>query len=1145
MARFIHLHNHSDYSLLDGAVPVKKLVSRAKKLGMSHIALTDHGNMFGAIAFYKECMASEITPIIGSEFYVAPDSRHNKSASDTKARTNHLILLATDETGYKNLLKLSSTAFIEGFYYKPRIDMELLTKHSKGLIALTACLAGAVPSLVLDRREEEAEKKALMMNELFGKGRFYLEMQDHGIPEQKIVNRALVEISRKTGIPLVATNDVHYLEREDARAQDILICIGTGKKISDEKRLHFDYQDFYLKTPDEMSEIFSGYPEAIGNTVKIAEMCNLKIPLPGPELPDYAIPEGYTLKSYFYETGMKGLAERYREITPEIKNRFDYEISIIDTMNFTGYFLIVWDFIKFAKEHGIPVGPGRGSGAGSIVAYALRITDIDPLKYNLLFERFLNPERISMPDFDVDFCFERRGEVIDYVTRKYGKERVSQIITFGTLKTKAVIKDVARVLEFPFEEANAISKLIPFEKDINLTKAVELEPKLKELVEKGDRYRELYDISSRLEDLKRHASTHAAGIVIGKRDLMEYVPLYKDPKTDAISTQYSMEYLEECGLVKMDFLGLKTLTLIQNTVKLIRKRGIDIDPDNIPENDAATFKLLGQGKSTCIFQFESTGMQDILKRAKPGKIEDLIALNALYRPGPMEFIDQFIESKSDKSKIQYPLPALESVLKETYGVIVYQEQVMEIARIVGGYSLGQADILRRAMGKKKVDVMAKQKEKFVKGAIDKGYSEKDAERIFDLLIPFAGYGFNKSHAAAYSVLAYKTAYLKANYPAEFMAANLTNEIHDTDKLSEYILETRGMGIEITPPDINLSDVNFSVTDGKIVYGLLGIKNAGGAVVDAIVNERTQNGPYADIHDFLERVDLKVANRKVLETLVRTGVFDSLGENRATLFANIDKLLDSAHRKKELAMYGQASLFDSVEDSGFEELEIARLQEYPKKQLLDWEKENLGFFFSGHPLDEFRKAIKSHTNINLARAEDASSDKEYSLIGVLKNVKEIITKTGKKMAFGLMEDYNGSIELVIFSDVFEKYRDILVNDQVLAVKGKIDLSRGEPKMIVNGFMEVKSIVEEEQAYEKPAKAIHILLSGKFYMTENLSKLKGFCEEKKGNCSLYLHPESADGENGTVIKAGNGMKVACDDEFLEALRHFPQVMKVWKE
>ncbi|MCX8013998.1 MAG: DNA polymerase III subunit alpha, partial [Rectinema sp.] len=850
MPEFVHLHNHTDYSLLDGAAPVGRLVKKAKLLGMPGLAITDHGNMFGVMSFQKECRDAGINPIIGCEFYVAGGSRLEKTGTENGNKYWHFILIAENREGYRNLMKLASRSYTEGFYYKPRIDDELLQQYSKGLIASTACLAGEIPSLILSGKIEAAVQKIAFYRELFGPDHFYLELQDHGLDEQRIVNRELIRLSRTMNLPLVATNDLHYVDREDSVAQDILLCIGTNRKRNDPARMRFPNDQFYLKSAEEMTSLFAEVPDACANTLKINEMAQLDIEFPGPLLPDYQVPEGFSSpEEYLRHIARQGLRARYASPSQEARDRLEYELDIIIRMGFTGYFLIVWDFIHWAKEHGIPVGPGRGSGAGSLVAYSMRITDIDPLKYDLLFERFLNPDRISMPDFDVDFDFERRGEVIEYVAQKYGQDRVGQIITFGTLKAKAVIKDVARALDIPFEEANQVAKLVPEDPKMTLAKAFDMEPKLAELA-RNPTYAELFSIASKLEHLHRHSSLHAAGIVIGKTELTDYVPLYKDPKTGMVATQYTMEYLESRGLVKMDFLGLKTLTLIRNTLELVRRNGIDISEDTIPDNDEKTFRMLGEGKSTSIFQFESQGMQNILKRAKPNSIEDLIALNALYRPGPMDYIDQFIESKNGRMPITYPHPSLEKYLKGTYGVIVYQEQVMQVAREVAGYSLGRADLLRRAMGKKKPEILAKEEKPFIEGAIARGYSPEEAKRIFDILTPFAGYGFNKSHAAAYSVVAYRTAYLKANFPAEFMAANLTNEISNTDKLTEYITEARSMGLVVLPPDINRSDAKFSVDSGQVVYGLLGIKGIGEGVATAIEEERRANGPYRDFISFI-------------------------------------------------------------------------------------------------------------------------------------------------------------------------------------------------------------------------------------------------------------------------------------------------------
>ncbi len=1142
MSDFVHLHAHSDYSLLDGAASVRSLVSRARELGMSHLALTDHGNMFGVMKFYHECRAQGVRPIIGCEVYQAIDSRHSrtggdKSGGEKAGRYYHLILLAQDEVGYRNLLTLASLAYTEGFYYRPRIDNELLEKHSQGLICLSACLAGEIPQLVLNGQDRQAASRVGWYREIFG-DRYYLELQDHGIPEQRKVNEALTALARANGIPLVATNDVHYTNRDDAKAQDILICVGTNKKAAEAERLRFEHQEFYFKSGEEMAQVFAAFPEAVLNSREVAERCTLEIPLPGPVFPDYEVPAGYTPDSYLAELAHRSLEQRYHPATAAMHERLDYELGVIARMGFSGYFLIVWDFIQFALKRGIPVGPGRGSGVGSLVAYALHITNVDPLKYGLLFERFLTPERVSLPDFDNDFCFERRGEVIEYVTQKYGADRVSQIITFGTLKAKLVIRDVARVLDFPYAEADAIAKLIPGGPKVTLESALAEEPRLAELAGKSDKHRELLEICRKLEGLSRHASTHAAGIVIGREPLTHYVPLYRDPRTGVVSTQYTMDYLEECGLVKMDFLGLKTLTLIKKTCDMIRERGIDFDIERIPDDDPATFRLFGEGRTTSVFQFESSGMQAILRRARPDSIEDLIALNSLYRPGPMDNIDQFIESKQGRRKITYPLPALEPILKETYGVIVYQEQVMQIAREVAGYSLGQADILRRAMGKKKAEVMEKEKKTFIEGAQKKGYSREQATRIFDLLVPFAGYGFNKSHAAAYSLVAYQTAYLKANYPAEFMAANLTNEINDTDKLTQYIGEAREMGIAVMPPDINLSEGEFKARDGTIVYGLLGIKNVGQAAVDAIVEERRRGGVFRSIGDFLERVDLKTANRKVLETLIQTGVFDSFGETRATLAANLDRLLDDANRKKQNREIGQASLFDADQLEALAPLQLERVGEWPPAERLRLEKQNLGFFFSGHPLDRYRQIIASRTSLDLANPAQAAPDRQYTVIGSLREVKEILTRSGRRMAFATLEDLAGAIEVVVFPEVFDRCRPLLVVDGVVAVRGKVDRDRGDPKLLADEILEPAALPE------RPARAVHVRVSRASDETA-LFDLRDALLEKTGKCALYLHMAGAGGDGEIVIQAASTMGVCCDREILERTRGLPCVERVWTE
>jgi len=1140
MTDFVHLHVHSDFSLLDGAASVSALIAKAQALGMKHLALTDHGNMFGALKFYKECTAAGINPIIGSEFYVAPASRFDKAGSEQGNKYHHLVLLARDGEGYRNLVKLSSKSYTEGFYYKPRIDEELLVAHAPGLIGLSACLAGEVPSLLLAGKRDEAEQRARRLREILGEDNFYLELQDHGIPEQKQVNPLLVEISKRTGIPLVATNDLHYIDREDEVAQDILLCIATNRKRSELNRLRFGNDQFYFKSGDEMAAIFADHPEAIANTVRIAERCRAKIPLPGPLLPDFALPEGFAdTAAYLRHLTYEGLKKRYDPVTEAIKARADYELDVIISMDFIGYFLIVADFINWAKEHGIPVGPGRGSGAGSIVAYALRITDIEPLKYNLLFERFLNPERVSMPDFDVDFCFERRGEVIDYVNRKYGRDRVGQIITFGTLKAKAVIKDVARALDISLDEANMIAKLIPEDPKMTLKKAFEQESRLVQLAEDA-KYQELFSIARRLEHKNRHSSIHPAGIVIGKTDLTDYVPLYRDAKSGNVASQFTMDQIEECGLVKMDFLGLKTLTLIQHTQDLIRKRGgplADFDAEKVNEEDPATYRMLGEGKSFGVFQFESTGMQNILKQAKPNKIEDLIALNALYRPGPMAYIPQFVESKQGRKPIEYPDPSLKGILEETYGVIVYQEQVMQVAQIIGGYSLGQADLLRRAMGKKKPEVMVKEKARFIEGAKKNGFKESDADRIFEILVPFAGYGFNKSHAAAYSVVAYRTAFLKANFPAEFMAANLTNEIASTDELPKYIDEARRMGLALDPPDVNRSDKYFTVVDGRIVYGLLGIKGLGDAAADEIVGRRA-DGPYLNFMDFLERVDIKTTGKKVIELLIKTGAFDGFGVSRAVLAANLERAVEYSQNKKDDKKFGQSSLFDNSGEQEYPDFGFEAAEDWESAQILQIEKDLLGFYFSGHPMDQYKQVWERSVSLDLSHLERADGDKDYVLVGIIKSVRPYQTKNGKWMGFSSLGDYRGDIDLTFFSDVWERSREKIIPDSIVALRGKVDRSREIPSFLVDALLDLDNLAERSW------REVHIRLEKDLAVHEEaLYPLRDRLFENAGSCAVFIHVPVPGGE--ALVRTASQISSGADARTLESIGSCPGVADVWRE
>ncbi|MCX7024605.1 MAG: DNA polymerase III subunit alpha [Spirochaetes bacterium] len=1190
MPDFIHLHNHSDFSLLDGAAGVTSMARRAAELRMPGLAITDHGNLFGAHKFMKACREAGINGILGCEFYMAGASRFEKTGTESGNKYYHLILLAKDAEGWKNLVQLSSLSYTEGFYYKPRIDEETLIAHARGLVCSTACIGGEIPQLILSGRRDAAVAKAMKYRDVFGAGSFFLELQDHGIPEERVVNRELVDMSKRTGLPLVATNDMHYLEKADAQAHDILLCVGTGKKVSDVQRMRFPGSEFFMKTADEMAALFGEVPESLSNTMLVNEMCHAKIPMPGPLLPDFEIPPAYDgiqdrlaepeavrvraiidalddvavcrpnpksrtvpatelageqrallarrfelpVTRYFIRSANEGLSRRYRALTPEILRRLDYELAIIVLMDFVGYFLIVADFINWAKDRDIPVGPGRGSGAGSIVAYSLRITDVEPLKYDLLFERFLNPERISMPDFDVDFCFERRGEVIDYVTAKYGTDRVGQILTFGTLKAKVVLKDVARALDIPFDESNAITKLVPEDTKMTLAKAFDLEPRLAEYEAK---YPDLFTTARKLEQKNRHTSFHPAGIVIGKTPLTDFVPLFRDAKTGAVATQFTMDILEDCGLVKMDLLGLKTLTLIRNTLALLGRRGVMLREEDIPEDDRKTYGMLGEGRSTSVFQFESQGMQGILKQAKPGRMEDLIALNALYRPGPMAYIPQFIEGKWGRKPVEYPDPCLEPILKETYGVIVYQEQVMEVAQRIAGYTLGQADMLRRAMGKKKKEILDRERVPFVAGALKNGFSEADANRIYDILVPFAEYGFNKSHAAAYSVVAYRTAYLKANYPAEFMAANLTNEIADSDKLTDYIAEARSMGIELDPPDVNRSDRFFSVVEGRIVYGLLGIKGVGDAVARAIVAERERKGPYAGFLDFLGRLGSTALNRKVLESLALAGCFDSTGPNRRTIMSNIERAVGYVDNIDASRAFGQASLFESSGEEEFPPFEFERTGEFPRSELLGFEKELLGFFFSGHPMDEYRKVWERCADAPVAHPARAEPKRIYTAVAMLREFREIVTKAGKKMAFGRIEDFEGSMEIVVFSDILDNHRQQFQSDAVLCLCGTIDLTRDNPSF------RVEKVENPENLRDKSYREIHVRLTDGVASDEALYPLRDALVDMDGPCSVVFHVPS--GQGWVAVRANEQIKLSPSDDALSRVAALPCVTEVWKD
>ena len=1085
MGDFVHLHVHSEYSLLDGANRIKELPKIAKELGMDAISITDHGVMYGAIEFYKACKKEGIKPIIGCEVYVAPRSRFDKE-SGIDNKYNHLILLAKNNEGYKNLSKMVSIGFTEGYYYKPRIDLETLEKYHEGLVCCSACLAGSLPQAILDGNMEKAEEIALWYKNLFGED-YYLEIQTNTLKEQALVNQKLVALSRKLDIPLVATNDAHYTRKEDAYNHEVLLCIQTGKKMSDIDRMRFETDDFYIKSPEEVKLFFPNFPEAIQNTVKIAEKCNVEFEFGHTILPNYEVPEGFeTHYDYFKKLCDDGIRKRYGEdVSQDILDRMEYEVSVIKKMGYVDYFLIVWDFINWAKTNGIPVGPGRGSGAGSIVAYSIGITDIDPIKYNLLFERFLNPERISMPDFDVDFCYERRQEVIDYVSRKYGRDHVSQIITFGTMSARMVIRDVGRALDFPYAETDKLAKMVPFALHITIEKAMEQNKELKELYDNNEEIHKLLDIAMGLEGMPRQASTHACGVVITKDPVDTYVPLYVNE--GAISTQYTMTILEELGLLKMDFLGLRTLTVIQDAINLVKEnRGIDVEFDK-DMNDPKVYKLWGEGKSVGIFQFESGGMTNFMKELKPDSLEDIIAGVSLYRPGPMDQIPRYIKNKLDPAHSEYTHPSLEPILKVTYGCMVYQEQVMQIVRDLAGYSLGRADLVRRAMGKKKLDVMAKEREIFINGQVDEegnivvpgcvrnGIDAVSADKIFDEMAEFAKYAFNKSHAAAYAVVSYRTAYLKAYYPEELMAATLNSYLGNLDKIPLYIDECRRMNIEILKPDVNESNTRFTVHDNKIRFGLGSIKNVGVAVVDSIVAEREKNGPYVSFTDFCERIQDEAVNRKCVESLIKAGAFDSFGQTRSTLLSSFETIIDTIQDSARRNFKGQVSMFDldSMDNSDKEELKYTFIErkEFEDKELLSMEKEMLGIYLSGHPLDKIREQIVNLTNIDtmkmleikeeLDSTGNTSKYKDGQIVkyaGIISSIKKKYTKSNKLMAFATIEDLYGSAEIIIFESAYQNAANLLVTDNIVLVEGRLSIREDEDVKIV--AREIKELSETE-------------------------------------------------------------------------------------
>ncbi len=1052
---FVHLHVHTEYSLLDGSNKIKEYVARVKELGMNSAAITDHGVMYGVIDFYREAKKAGIKPILGCEVYVAPGSRFDKTpGSNSEDRYYHLVLLAENQKGYQNLMKIVSKGFVDGYYYKPRVDMEILEQYHEGIIALSACLAGEVQKNLLRGMYAEAADTAKRYEGIFGKGNFFLELQDHGMQEQQLVNQQLLRLSQNTGIPLVATNDVHYTYAEDEKAHDILLCIQTGKKLADEDRMRYEGGQYYVKSEEEMRALFPYALEALENTQKIADRCHVEIEFGVTKLPKYDVPDGMTAWEYLNKLCFEGLHRRYEHPEGELTDRLNFELNTIRSMGYVDYFLIVWDFINYARTNGIMVGPGRGSAAGSIVSYCLGITNIDPIRYQLLFERFLNPERVSMPDIDIDFCYERRQEVIDYVVRKYGAENVAQIVTFGTLAAKGVIRDVGRVMDLPYALCDSISKMIPQELNITLDKALDMNKELRDLYENNEQVRELIDMAKRLEGLPRHSSMHAAGVVICQKSVDEYVPLSLG-SDGSVTTQFIMTTLEELGLLKMDFLGLRTLTVIRDAVQLVEQNtGTKLDMDRIDYDDKQVLDSIGTGKTDGVFQLESTGMKSFMKELKPQSLEDIIAGIALYRPGPMDFIPQYIKGKNDQSAIVYDCPQLEPILKPTYGCIVYQEQVMQIVRDLAGYTLGRSDLLRRAMSKKKADVMEKERQNFVygneqegvPGCIANGISEATANKIYDEMLDFAKYAFNKSHAAAYAVVSYQTAYLKYYYPVEFMAALMTSVIDNAGKVSEYIYTCRQMGIEILPPDINTGVGKFSVDGAKIRYGLAAIKSVGRPVIEAIVAEREENGPFKNLKDFIERLSGKEVNKRTIESFIKAGALDRLGGTRKQFMIAYVKIVEQVNQEKKSSMAGQMSLFELVSEEQKSEFDIPlpNVGEYEKEEMLAFEKEVLGIYVSGHPMEKYeakwRKSI-TNTTLDFQLDEETGRTKvregERAIIGGIITAKTIKhTKTNKTMAFLTIEDLVGTAEVVVFPRDYEKNRAYLEEDSKVFVKGRV-------------------------------------------------------------------------------------------------------------
>ncbi|NQV16412.1 DNA polymerase III subunit alpha [bacterium] len=1145
MSEFVHLHNHSHYSLLDGAARIDQIIKKVSELEQKSFALTDHGNMFGAVEFYKAAKQAGIKPIIGMEAYVAPGAHTEKRSPAEGKRAYHLVLLAKNETGYRNLLKLTSLAYLDGFYFNPRVDKDLLRKYSEGLIATTACLSGQVTYYASRGDYDRAREQALEYDEIFGRGNFFLELQRHFTLEGKefeleaIAREVIQKVSKDTGIPLVATNDAHYVNADHHTAHDALICIGRGKFVSETKRMKYDTKDLYIKSADQMVELFKDVPEAVENTLRIAEMCNFKLETGVNHMPEFPVPEGLSLNDHLDNLTWQGLDRRIKNVDTRYKERLEYELGVIKKMGFPGYFLITHDFVNFAKTQGIPVGPGRGSAAGSLVAFSLGITDLDPLQYNLLFERFLNPDRISLPDIDIDFCYDRREEVIQYMRERFGEDSVTQIITFNKLKARAVIRDVGRVLEVPIKETDRIAKLVPEELGISLSQALIKSPELKQASELDDIHNKLFEYSLVLEGMNRNAGKHAAGLVIAPGKLTDYIPLYKSAKDGSITSQYDMKAIENVGLIKFDFLGLRTLTVIKNAVKLIKEfQDVDLDMDNIPLDDPAVYKLFSDGLTVGLFQFESTGMREYLKKLKPTVLEDLFAMNALYRPGPMRNINDFISRKHGEQKVSHLHPLMEDILKETYGIIVYQEQVMQLGSVIAGFSLIKADLMRRAMGKKIKALMDEMKEEFISGARKNDIDEKLASQIWDLIEKFAAYGFNKSHSAAYSVIAYQTAYLKTHYPVEFMAANLSSEKDNTDKIQMLLAECRKLGIEIIPPDVNSSNVHFSPGgDRSIIYGLHAIKKVGAKAAEAIMEERQKNGPFISIFDFCSRVDSHNTNKGVIEAMVGSGAMDSLPGARWEKFLSVEDAVYHGQRIQTLKNTNQTDLFGRGGESVMiREPELSEAPSWKNMDLLNREREYIGFYLTRHPLQGFEQEIQTFSTMDLLDLSAVRDEQEVRVGGIISSMKIHYDKRNNQMAFFTLNGLNGSVEALTFSDPFSKFKDYIVNDSQVFMEGRVSKrSDDDVKVLVNRVLPL------EEAQNEYTREVHIAFDPSQIPGADLDEMKALANRFSGACKLLFHLRETDKPERIML--AKSIRVSANRIFIRTLRESFGNENVW--